>query len=296
MIIHEVFDPQNAMFVQLEDRALWINSASLETDREYELVGILFGLAIYNGVILDVQFPMVVYKKLLGCELTLADLWTSHPTLARGLQQLLEYDGDVEYTFCRTFRIDEERFGHRFEVDLVPDGDNIDVTNENRAEFVRLYVENVLVASVQQQFDAFSRGFHLVCGGPALMLFLPEELEMLLCGNSNLDFHDLEATTTYDDGYNPDTPAVRWLWEVVHSMDIDNQRRFLKYVTGSDRVPIKGLSSLKMVIQRNGEDSVRLPTALTCFSRLLLPEYANKDKLEDRLALALEHGKGFGLA
>lgn len=29
-------------------------------------VGIILGLAIYNGVILDVQFPLVVYKKLLG--------------------------------------------------------------------------------------------------------------------------------------------------------------------------------------------------------------------------------------
>lgn len=61
-------------------------------------------------------------------------------------------------------------------------------------------------------------------------------------------------------------------------------------------MPIKGLSSLKMVIQRNGPDSVRLPTALTCFSRLLLPEYASKKKLAEKLFLALEHGKGFGLA
>ena len=44
-------------------RTFWFNQASLESDREFELIGILLGVAIYNGVILDVRFPHVVYKK-----------------------------------------------------------------------------------------------------------------------------------------------------------------------------------------------------------------------------------------
>jgi ubiquitin-protein ligase E3 A len=56
------------------------------------------------------------------------------------------------------------------------------------------------------------------------------------------------------------------------------------------------LAELNIVIQRNGGDSTRLPTALTCFSRLLLPEYADEQKLRERVMLAIEHGKGFGLA
>ena len=33
---------------------------------QFELIGIIFGLAIFNNVYLDVKFPLVVYKKLLG--------------------------------------------------------------------------------------------------------------------------------------------------------------------------------------------------------------------------------------
>ena len=33
---------------------------------EFELAGLLLGLAIYNGVILDVKLPLTLYKKLLG--------------------------------------------------------------------------------------------------------------------------------------------------------------------------------------------------------------------------------------
>lgn len=51
-----------------------------------------------------------------------------------------------------------------------------------------------------------------------------------------------------------------------------------------------------MVVQRNGADSERLPTALTCFSRLLLPEYASEAKLRKLLLLAIENATGFGLA
>jgi hypothetical protein len=42
-----------------------------------------------------------VYKKLLGQKPTLADLAEAQPSLANGLQQLLDFEGDVENTFCR---------------------------------------------------------------------------------------------------------------------------------------------------------------------------------------------------
>ena len=41
-----------------------------------------------------------------------------------------------------------------------------------------------------------------VCGGSALDLFEAKELELLICGNSVLDFHDLRQGTSYEDGLN----------------------------------------------------------------------------------------------
>ena len=90
--------------------------------------------------------------------------------------------------------------------------------------------------------------------------------------------------------------AVRWFWEIVHAMSIDNKRKLLHFVTASDRIPLKGLSMLTFVVQRNGPDTDRLPTALTCFGRLLLPEYSSQQKLENRLLTAIQNAKGFGLS
>lgn len=54
------------------------------------------------GQVLDVHFPPVVYKKLLGQAPGFADLKAAFPELGRGLQQLLDFEGDVEHVFCRT--------------------------------------------------------------------------------------------------------------------------------------------------------------------------------------------------
>ena len=55
------------------------NPASYETEEQYKLIGLLLGLAIYNSIILDIRFPMVVYRKLIGCETVFEDLYSSHP-------------------------------------------------------------------------------------------------------------------------------------------------------------------------------------------------------------------------
>lgn len=49
-----------------QTRTFWFDWTTMEADLEFRLVGMVLGLAIYNGVILDVHFPLLVYKKLLG--------------------------------------------------------------------------------------------------------------------------------------------------------------------------------------------------------------------------------------
>lgn len=59
---------------QHDSQTVWFNSTSFESDAQYTLIGIVLGLAIYNNIILDVHFPMVVYKKLMGKRGTFHDL------------------------------------------------------------------------------------------------------------------------------------------------------------------------------------------------------------------------------
>lgn len=91
------------------------------------------------------------------------DLVKAMPDLGHGLQQLLDYSGDVETDIPTTFSMEEENFGQLVSHELKPGGGDIPVTNSNRREYVDLYTEWVLEGSISKQFKAFSKGFHQVC-------------------------------------------------------------------------------------------------------------------------------------
>eukprot|EP00357_Protocruzia_adherens_P017248 CAMPEP_0115007470 /NCGR_PEP_ID=MMETSP0216-20121206/21207_1 /TAXON_ID=223996 /ORGANISM="Protocruzia adherens, Strain Boccale" /LENGTH=744 /DNA_ID=CAMNT_0002374435 /DNA_START=239 /DNA_END=2473 /DNA_ORIENTATION=- len=296
LIVKELFDPKYGMFDFFEDiRVFYFNGHSFESKLKFELIGCILGLAIYNRVILDVHFPMVVYRKLAGFPVDLEDLKGVNPDMYRSFEKLLTYTGDVENDFCFTFQVVREVFGEIKTYELKPNGDQIPVTADNREEFVKLYTEWYLNDVCDEVFQAFHKGFHNVAGGKAFQLFKPEELEQLVCGERELDFHELEKATEYEDGYTKDSDIVKYFWEIVYEYSEEQKRALLAFATGSDRSPIGGLRNLEFFILRHGEDSDRLPTAHTCFNYLLIPEYSSKEKLKERLTLAINNSQGFGL-
>ena len=166
VLIRKLLDPSYGMYKYFEDsRLLYFNADSniLDTAQDFELIGILLGMAIYNSIILDLKMPSFIYKKLKGCPLGIEDLEELNPGLARGLKALLSFDGrGMRETFETTFQISFERFGEVVTVDLKENGGEIFVDETNRQEYVDLYVDYVLNRSVQSQFESFNRGFQKV--------------------------------------------------------------------------------------------------------------------------------------
>ncbi|KAL8958103.1 MAG: hypothetical protein Q9193_004776 [Seirophora villosa] len=289
---------------------------TFETSDQYFLIGVVLGLAIYNSTILDVALPPFAFRKLLAsapaytgvstslsrpsATLALSDLAEFRPSLASGLQQLLEYDGDVEETFCRDFVAEIDRYGQPVQVPLCLNGENRAVTNSNRAEFVELYVRYLLDTSVSRQFEPFKRGFFSVCGGNALSLFRPEEIELLVRGSDEpLDVATLQAVATYD-GWKQgertaDEAVITWFWELFSEGSPSEQRALLSFITGSDRLPAMGATSLIIKVTCLGHDTRRFPLARTCFNMIGLYQYSNKDALHNKLWTAVNESEGFGL-
>jgi hypothetical protein len=291
-----------------DTRLFWFNKDSYTSNVEFELLGTILGLAIYNSVILDIRFPRVVYQKLCGVKPSFEDFREAFPALARSFERLLDFDGDVEATFGSTFSLEYESFGAVRTVELKPGGKDVPLTADNRVEYVDLYMDYVLNRSVETKFRAFQAGFDHVVGDSALgdaadrggigsvfEMLRPEELELLVVGSPDLDFAALEANCHYDSGFDAGSATVRHFWEVVHAMTVEEQKRLLAFSTGSDRVPLGGLGSMRFTISRHGPNSDRLPTAHTCFNHLLLPDYEDKEKLERLLKIAIRNSEGFGM-
>ena len=88
----------------------------------------------------------------------------------RSLESILEYDNDdLESVFCLNFDITRQRFDQTVVVELKPDGSNIPVTKQNKKEYVDLYVDFIFNKCVEKPFEAFSKGFHHVCGSKVLV-------------------------------------------------------------------------------------------------------------------------------
>ncbi|KAK9795199.1 hypothetical protein WJX73_005563 [Symbiochloris irregularis] len=300
LLMRQLFDPGYGMFVMHETtRLYWFRSSSMDFRMEFELVGTLLALAIYNGHTLELPFPLVIYRKLLGKEATFADLQDVHPEIHDSLAKLFDMGRDEVASLQLTFQVEQEgEFGAANHlIDLVPDGGNCPVTSYNAREYADKYAQHLLSTSIAPQFNAFREGFRKLCAGPGIARFRPEELEQLVCGSRDLDFVELESACHYEDGFTSTSEVIRWFWEVAHSLPETAKRKLLGFITGSDRVPVDGLRNLKppFTISRNGDHSERLPTAHTCFNHLLLPAYRNKEAVQKRLELAINNAEGFGL-
>lgn len=61
-----------------------------------------------------------------------------------------------------TFSVTYDNFGMEETADLVANGRNTPVTNQNNEEFVDAYVDWFLNKSIEQQFTPFYKGFYKV--------------------------------------------------------------------------------------------------------------------------------------
>ncbi|KAI8322938.1 HECT-domain-containing protein [Martensiomyces pterosporus] len=231
----------------------------------------------------------------------MSDVSEFRPQLARGLRQLLQYRGDdVEDVFCLSFEASYDAYGEVVTVPLVSNGANIPVTSSNRVEYVTRYLQWILNDSIAKQFEPFRRGFYYVCGGNALSLFKPEEIELMVHGSdADWDPNQLEAITEYvnfggeEEQHNK--MLIAWFWEILHGMTPVDRRAFLAFVTGTDRMPTVANTQLKLKLVLLGDDYRRLPIAHTCFNQLGIWRYRSKLELHRKLSMALKESEGFGL-
>ncbi|XP_066891603.1 probable E3 ubiquitin-protein ligase HERC3 isoform X7 [Kogia breviceps] len=134
LLLKELLNPIYGMFTYYQDsNLLWFSDMCFVEHNWFHLIGITCGLAIYNSTVVDLHFPLALYKKLLNVKPGLEDLKELSPTEGRSLQDLLDYPGeDIEETFCLNFTICRESYGVVEQKQLIPGGDTVAVCKENR--------------------------------------------------------------------------------------------------------------------------------------------------------------------
>ncbi|KZT21806.1 HECT-domain-containing protein [Neolentinus lepideus HHB14362 ss-1] len=301
LLSHEMFNPSYGLFQYSthDNYTLQINKASGINPEHldyFNFIGRCIGLAVFHRRFLDVYFVPSFYKMMLGKKLTLADLEGVDADLHRSLIWMLE--NDITDVLDETFSTTEDHFGEVVTVPLIPGGEDVPVTEENKREYVEALVDYRIATGVKEQFDAFMAGFMDIVPKDMISVFNEHELEWLIGGISDVDMDDWAKYTDYRN-YEKTDQVIQWFWECVRKWPTERKSRLLQFVTGTSRVPMNGFKDLqgadgprRFTIEKWGDPS-QLPRSHTCFNRLDLPPYQDYSSLEQKLLFAIEETEGF---
>ncbi|KAL7989618.1 hypothetical protein Chor_012284 [Crotalus horridus] len=247
LLSHEMLNPYYGLFQYSRDDiyTLQINPDSAVNPEHlsyFHFVGRIMGMAVFHGHYIDGGFTLPFYKQLLGKPITLDDMELVDPDLHNSLVWILENDitGVLDHTFC----VEHNAYGEIIQHELKPNGKSIPVTEENKKEYVRLYVNWRFLRGIEAQFLALQKGFNEVIPQHLLKTFDEKELELIICGLGKIDVNDWKANTRLKH-CTPDSNIVKWFWKAVELFDEERRARLLQFVTGSSRVPLQGFKALQ---------------------------------------------------
>jgi len=168
-------------------------------------------LAIFHRRFLDAFFIGAFYKMILRKRVALADMEGVDADFHRTLTWTLE--NDITGVIEPTFSTEDESFGEIQTIDLKPNGRNIEVTNDNKKEYIELITEWRIQKRVEEQFNAFVTGFNELIPPDLVNVFDERELELLIGGIADIDVEDWKKHTDYR-GYTEQDQVIRNFWTV----------------------------------------------------------------------------------
>ncbi|CEG66243.1 Putative E3 ubiquitin-protein ligase [Rhizopus microsporus] len=302
LLSHEMFNPFYCLFEYSahDNYTLQINPHSginPEHLNYFRFIGRVVGLAIFHRRFLDAFFIVSFYKMILNKKVMVEDMESVDADFYRSLKWILE--NDITDILDLTFSVDDDRFGEVVTVDLKENGRDIEVTEENKKEYVDLVTEWRISKRVEEQFKAFKEGFNQLIPQDLINVFDERELELLIGGIAEIDVDDWKKHTDYR-GYTEQDDVIQWFWKCIRSWDSEKKSRLLQFTTGTSRIPVNGFKDLqgsdgprRFTIEKAGEIT-QLPKAHTCFNRIDMPPYKSYEALVAKLTMAVEETVGFG--
>lgn len=305
-LIKEAFDTDRGLWSATSDQQLYPNphsyAKSEENQQWYRFLGRVLGKALYEGILVDINFASFFLSKWLGRGHgyldDLSGLESLDKDVYRNLLWLKHYSGDVEKDLALDFTVVDEEFGIKHVRELIPNGKNISVTRENRLEYIYRVSHYRLNEQIRQQSEAFLSGLTELIDLRWLRMLNREELRILISGTEgDIDLEDLRSNTVLG-GYHERDEVLDFFWASLASFTRSERKAFLKFVTSCPSPPLLGFGQLnpKFGIRSAGDDTCRLPTASTCVNLLKLPRYTSFEQCREKLLYSIHSGAGFDLS
>ncbi|CAF2249964.1 unnamed protein product [Rotaria magnacalcarata] len=302
LLSREIFNPYYGLFEYstIDNYTLQINPLSGIFNEEhikyFRFIGRIIGMAIYHGKLLEAFFIRPFYKMLLSKSITLADMESVDREYYQSLKYILDNDpAELDLYFV----VSEEVLGDLREHELKTDGQNIQLTEQNKQEYIELVIKYRFIQRIVTQMNAIKQGFQDILPLDSIKMFDEKEVEFLISGLGEINVNDWRTYAIYKGGYTPENAVIQWFWKAIGSFNTEERTRFLQFVTGTSRLPMNGFRELwgssgpQLFTIETWGDRTKLPRAHTCFNRLDLPPYENYQELRQKLVQAMEMSEAF---
>jgi len=204
------------------------------------------GRALFDRQLIDGHVVRYINKHLLGWPITFEDLKDTDDMYYQSLMKFTKMSSEEISSLCLDFTVQEDVLGTLRNVELIEDGANVEVTGDNLSQYLEAILKYRMLDRTKDQMSELLLGFFDVVPEPALTVFDPNELELILCGLPTIDMDDWQANTIYSGTVKETDQVVKWFWEVVRKdFDIGTRARLLQFVTGTSGVPSRGFSVLQ---------------------------------------------------
>jgi hypothetical protein len=260
----------------------------------FRFIGIMMGIGLLSSNIIELDFPSIVWKKIVNKEVTVEDLEMIDHEIYNSMASLREIDkkGINEENF-NDYIFDQfiTKSSEGLDVELIKDGKKKKVTYHNRIEYADM-VENYRLNEINHQVDAIKEGLFSIIQPRFFSIFTWNEIENLICGTPDIDINILKKHTIYE-GYNISSREIKDFWAILTSFTKKEKSNYIRFVWGRSRLPVseeKFTSPMKIqkyVKSKRPDDY--LPLSHTCFFSIELPPYSSKSIMREKLLYAITH-------
>ena len=284
-------------------------SPSQDMLKQYFFIGRVLAKALLENLTVNCCFNKVIYQLILGEKIKLDDLIFIDRPLYKSLKQLISMRdecGGENIAFCEIyFTYDlEGKDGMIYQQDLIENGSEVLVTQDN----LDLYIEKRIEYYTKSQMGGIKEiisGINTIFPVEYLKIFTSDQLGLLINGTPFIDTEDWRMNTQYKN-YNDYDNVIINFWDIISNLSQEQLSNFLLFCTGSSRVPIGGFKSLEsnrgqiskfeIVKTEYAAGKKNFLRTHTCFNRLDLPNFPDKNTLEEAVKFALENEVlGFGI-
>jgi hypothetical protein len=250
IMVRQLFQNNFGLFAFTSQQLMYPSDHKLlpEFDELMEFSGKLIGKALTEGILVDAQFATFFLNKLVDRPSSFSDLSSLDPELHKNLLFIKRYDGDIS-DLALSFSLTDENFGHKQEIELRPNGSQIEVTSANYSQYIYLVADYHLNHKIAHATSVFRRGLKSQLDQKWLSIFDSNELQRLISGSDQpIDIDDWQQHTQYDQRTDASCSAthrvVKWFWKAVRLLSPEQRRKLLRFVTAVDRPPLNGFSQL----------------------------------------------------